>query len=597
MIRSILRPWRAHIAVIALLLLLTQSLDVAPPIIVQKLVDEHFTSGVAGGVLWLGVLYFAAILGMRTLNAMALYLIEVAAQGALHQLRVRLFSHLQTLPISYYDRTPLGDIISRGTADVETVDTLFSSSIAVLVSSLLGLLTIGVAMGLLSLPLSIVTALILPLLVVITQFFRLRVRTAERANRIATGLMNTHLQETLSGIEVIRAFRREPLFVGRFREALRQVVAAYNRSTIYTAFYPPLMAVLSACVVSLLLWLGASGVMAGWGISVGTLAAFVLLFRRFFTVISDLGDEWQTVQSALSGLERIAQVLAVPSEQLPASAQPLKPDVPQPGIALRAVTFGYAERQAVLHGVSLNVRPGEHVALVGRTGAGKTSTLHLLAGLYDPWSGTVRVAGRDPRALSPDERRRMIGVVPQTVQLFSGTVYANLTLGDATVARAEVEHAAQIAGADEFIRSLAQGYETLLSGAGRGGGAQLSAGQRQLLALARALVWNPAVLLLDEATAAVDNASDTSFRAALRADAGSGQRAVLTVAHRLSTAREADRVLLMEAGRIIEEGTPAELIARGGRFAALIELEAAGWDWRDTAPQAAAARELMVGTP
>jgi len=597
MIRSILRPWRAHIAVIALLLLLTQSLDVVPPIIVQKLVDEHFTPGVAGGVLWLGVLYFAAILGMRTLNAVALYLIEVAAQGALHQLRVRLFSHLQTLPMSYYDRTPLGDIISRGTADVETVDTLFSSSIAVLVSSLLGLLTTGVAMGLLSLPLSIVTVLTLPLLIVITQFFRLRVREAERANRIATGLMNMHLQETISGIEVIRAFRREPMFVARFRAALRQVVAAYNRSTLYTAFYPPLMALLSACVVSLLLWLGAGGVMAGWGISVGTLAAFVLLFRRTFTVISDLGDEWQSVQSALSGLERIEQVLAVPSEQLLSTAQPLKPDGLQPAIALRDVTFGYAERQAVLHGVSLSVRPGEHVALVGRTGAGKTSTLHLLAGLYDPWSGTVRVAGRDPRALSPDERRSVVGVVPQTVQLFSGTVYANLTLGDATVARAQVERAARIAGADEFIRSLGQGYETPLSGAGRGGGAQLSAGQRQLLALARALVWNPAVLLLDEATAAVDNASDTSFRAALRADAGSGQRAVLTVAHRLSTAREADRVLLMEAGRIIEEGPPAELIARGGRFAALIELEAAGWDWRDSAPPVAASREVMVGTP
>ena len=597
MIRSLLRPWRAHIVVIALLLLLTQSLDVVPPIIVQKLVDEHFTPGVAAGVLWLGVLYFAAILGMRTLNAMALYLIEVAAQGALHQLRVRLFSHLQTLPMSYYDRTPLGDIISRGTADVETVDTLFSSSIAVLVSSLLGLLTTGVAMGLLSLPLSIVTALILPLLVVITQFFRLRVREAERANRIATGLLNTHLQEILSGIEVIRAFRREPMFVARFREVLRQVVAAYNRSTIYTAFYPPLMALLSACVVSLLLWLGASGVMAGWGISVGTLAAFVLLFRRFFTVIIDLGDEWQTVQSALSGLERIAQVLAVPSEQLPAAAQPLEADGLQPAIALRAVTFGYAEQKVVLHTLSLSVLPGEHVALVGRTGAGKTSTLHLLAGLYDPWSGTVRVAGRDPRALSPDERRRIVGVVPQTVQLFSGTVYANLTLGDATVARADVERAARIAGADEFIRSLAQGYETLLSGAGRGGGAQLSAGQRQLLALARALVWNPAVLLLDEATAAVDNASDTAFRAALRADAGSGRRAVLTVAHRLSTAREADRVLLMDAGRIIEAGTPAELIAGGGRFAALIELEAAGWDWRNTAPQVAAAAQVLAGTP
>ncbi|HET6316063.1 MAG TPA: ABC transporter ATP-binding protein, partial [Chloroflexota bacterium] len=411
------------------------------------------------------------------------------------------------------------------------------------------------------------------------------VREAERANRVATGLMNTHLQETLSGQEVIRAFRREPVFVARFRDALRQLVAAYNRSTVYTSFYPPLMAILSACLVALLLWLGASGLGEQWGITLGILTAFVLLFRRFFLVFIDLGDNWQTVQGALSGLERITQVLAVPTEALspvqpPASAVATA----EVAIALHAVTFGYVEARPVLRGLSLYVRPGEHVALVGRTGAGKTSTLHLLAGLYAPWSGEVCVAGQDPRALDAAARRRIVGVVPQAVQLFSGSVYQNLTLGDETVERAEVERAARIAGADAVIQALPQGYDTPLSGAGRGAGAQLSAGQRQLLALARALVWKPAVLLLDEATAAVDSASDAAFRAALRADITSRRRAVLSVAHRLSTAREADRVLVMEAGRLVEEGTPDELLARGGRFAALVELEAAGWDWQAAAP-------------
>jgi ATP-binding cassette subfamily B protein len=208
--------------------------------------------------------------------------------------------------------------------------------------------------------------------------------------------------------------------------------------------------------------------------------------------------------------------------------------------------------------------------------------LSLLAGLYTPWSGEISVANRDPRTLNADERRHIVGIVPQVVQLFSGTVFDNLALGDATISREQVERAAIIAGADLFIRALPNGYDTILGGAGRGGGAQLSAGQRQLLALARALVWNPQVLLLDEATAAVDNASDAAFRAALRADMSRDHRAVLTVAHRLSTAREADRVLVMEAGRIVEQGAPEELIARGGRFAALVELEAAGWDWRNT---------------
>lgn len=586
MIWSLIRPRRALIGVIALCYLAAQSLSVTPPLIVQRIVDQHLTSGVRDGLLTLALLYFGSIVGMQVLNALGDYLTAVVSQGALHDLRVRLFKHVQALPTSYHDRTPLGDLISRGTADIETVDTLFSSGAATLVSSLFNLLTLAVAMFALSIPLFAVTLLIAPFLIVITQFFRVRVRKAERQNRIATGLMNTHLQETLGGIEVIRAFRREEMFVSRFRQTLRGLLLSFNRSTVYNSFYPPLMAVLSALIVALLLSIGASGQGEQWGVTVGILAAFVLLFRRFFSVVIDLGDQWQTVQSALSGLERIAQVLVVPIEDLaPDPTVALPAQAAEVQISLKAVTFGYEQPHAILRNFSLEVRRGEHVALVGRTGAGKSSTLHLLAGLYAPWSGQVHVAGRNPRSVPAEQRRQWLGVVPQAVQLFSGTVYDNLTLGDASVLREAVERAARISGADEFIRSLAQGYNTVLSGIGHGSGVQLSAGQRQLLALARALVWNPRVLLLDEATAAVDNASDAAFRAALRADMNSHQRAVLTVAHRLSTACEADRVVVVEAGQIIEEGTPAVLMASGGRFAALAELEAAGWDWHESLPQ------------
>ncbi len=594
MIRSVVRPWRGWIALIVCLLLLAEVLNVVPPLLTRKIVDEHLTTGVRDGLFTLALLYFASIIVMRSVLGFAIYRISVVAQGVLHTLRVRLFAHLQSLPMSYFDQTPMGDIISRGTADIETVDQLFTSGAAIFVSSLFSLLTTAAALLALSLPLSAITVLIVPLLVVITQFFRVRVRDAERANRIATGLMNTHLQETLSGVEVIRAFRREPVFVARFRDALHQVVAAYNRATLYNSFYPPLMAIVASVIVALLLWFGASGFGEQWGITLGILTAFVLIFRQFFGVLIDVGDNWQTVQGALTGLERIAQVLAVPAENLSnvetADDGRQTDDIamrPSPlitrhlslAIALDDVTFGYREGTPVLRHISFQVRAGEHVALVGRTGAGKTSALQLLAGLYAPWSGSVSVFGRDTRSLDADERRHILGVVPQAVQLFSSSVCDNLTLSDPSVSREAVERASRIAGAHEFIRALPQGYDTPLSGAGRGGGAQLSAGQRQLLALARALVWNPQVLLLDEATAAIDNASDATFRAALRADRSQHQRAVLTVAHRLSTAREADRVLVMDAGHIVEEGTPDELIARGGRFAALIELEAAGWDW------------------
>jgi ATP-binding cassette subfamily B protein len=380
---------------------------------------------------------------------------------------------------------------------------------------------------------------------------------------------------------VVRAFGREAAFAARFRWALRAALAAFNRATKYASFYPPVMATLAATSIAVLLWVGAAGAAAAWGVTLGVLTAFVLLFQRFFEPVIALGDDWQTVQAALAGIERITQALALPAEEAPPAAGP---EPARAAIELTDISFGYLPERPVLHGVSLVVRSGEQVALVGRTGAGKSSALHLLGGLYAPWSGRVRVTGRDPRALAPAERRTVVGVVPQAVQLFGGSVLDNLTLGDPSVPRAAAERAAIIAGADAFIRALPEGYDTALRGTGQGEGVQLSAGQQQLLALARALVWEPAVVLLDEATAAIDAATEATLREALRSDELRGRHAVLTVAHRLSTARAADRVIVLEAGRIVEAGPPEELIGRGGRFAALVELEAAGWDWRAVTP-------------
>ncbi len=572
----LLRPWRRTLALALLGVLLAKAIEMVPPLLIERIVDAHLVPQRSDGLLSLGLLYLGVTIIGQIMTGGAVYLTALAAQGALHAVRVRLMEHLQRLPLSYYDQTPLGDTISRCTADVETVDTLFSTGIINLVANLVRLLTAAVAMALLSTTLTLVAIVVIPPFVAVTRLFQVRVRAAERENRRAVGLLNTHLQETLGGAEVIRAFGRVDTFVARFRRALRESLAAYNRATVYSAIYSPIMALLAASAIALLLWAGAGGIVGSWGISVGMLTAFVLLFQRFFEPITTLGDDWQTVQSALSGIERIVEVLALAPETRP-PPQPAAPH--QAPIEMHNVTFGYRD-QPVLHRISFHVRPGEHVALVGRTGAGKSSALHLVGGLYTPWSGTVRVAGRDPRSLSDEKRRRIVGVVPQLVQLFSGTVWDNLTLGDSSVSRVAVERAAKIAGAAAWVESLPQGYDTPLSGAGRSAGAQLSAGQRQLLALARALVWDPPVLLLDEATAAIDSASDAALWAALRADVAGHGRVVLAVAHRLATARVADRVIALEAGRIVEIGPPEELVRRGGRFAALVELEAAGWRWQ-----------------
>jgi ATP-binding cassette subfamily B multidrug efflux pump len=626
---SLVAPWRGLLSAILLLMAAGTGVELVPPLVVRRVVDGNLATGEAAGLLTLALVYFGARQAANLLHVLQDYAMAVVAQGALLRLRVRLFQHLQNLPIAYYDRTPLGDVISRCTADVETVETLFAKLIAGPIENVVRLVSVAAAMVVLSPPLALVAALILPILVWITNTFRLRIRAAEGANRRAVGLLNTHLQETLGGVEVIRAFGREQTFVARFRQALREAVAAFNNSTLYSSLYPPATGLVAAGAIALLLWAGAQELLAGLGVTLGTLTSFILLFRSFFTVVQEIGDDWQTVQGALSGLERIQQVLEEnphpPGPLLPArekgeeiffgtSSQALPglrpgpdgampqdpirvaapPQAPRGAPALRTlsrlvemreVVFGYAERKAVLRGVSFEVRAGEHVALVGRTGAGKSSVLNLLGGLYAPWSGTVRVAGRDPCGLDPAERPRVLGVVPQVVQLFSGTVRENLTLDAGSPSEngpaedAALERALVVVGADAIVRTLPQGYDTPLAGGGRGSGVQLSSGQRQLLSLARALVHDPVVLLLDEATAAIDGASDAAFRAALREALLDRGRAVVTVAHRLSTAREADRVIVLDAGRIVEEGAPEALVAAGGRFAALVALEDAGWAW------------------
>jgi ATP-binding cassette subfamily B multidrug efflux pump len=565
---------------VVLFVLAAASFELGPPFIIRTIVDDHLIIGRSSGLLALALLYLAASAAVQAMTFLYSYLAATIAQGVLSSLRVRLFAHLQRLPASYFDRTPLGDVISRSTSDVETLDTVFSSGVAVLVANLVRLVTIGVGMVILSGRLTLVAALVIPPLVWALRFLQVRVRRAERANRTAVGALTARLQESLRGAEVIRAFDREEEAAGGFRQVLARALTASNRSTLFSAFYTPVTAILSAFAVAFLLSAGTQQAVGAFGISIGTLAAFLILLQRFFQPITALGEEWQTVQGAMAGAERIFATLTLAPDDAGGGTGQTEHSGELAPIDLSNVVFGYGDDQAVLHGISLVVRGGEHVALVGRTGAGKTSLLHLLAGLYSPWTGTVRVTGRDPRTLEESQRPQLLGVVPQVVQLFSGTVFDNLTLGDASMPEEAVFEAARIAGADAFIRALPQGYQTLLSGGAGGTGTQLSAGQQQFLALARALVHKPAVLLLDEATAAIDSASEAAFRAALRESVLSRGCAVLTVAHRLSTAVEADRVVVLDRGSIAEEGPPGELAHRAGRFAALLELEAAGWDWR-----------------
>lgn len=587
-LRHLARPWIPRLVVAGVVVLAASVAELAPPLIVRHVIDANLLPHRTTGLALAGLAYLAAGAVIALLTAIYGYLAATVAQRSLATLRGRLFAHLLALPSSYHDHVPIGDSISRATADVEVIDDLFSSSAATLLAQTVQLITVLVAMMMLSPALTAVSLLVVPPVALITGYLRRRIRDAERATRTAVGTLNSQLHEDLTAIEVIRAFGRQDTFADRFRRALVTWLTAVNRSTYYNAFYAPLLAMLSATATALLLWSGAHRVLGAQAVTLGTLTAFVLLFARFFTPLINLGDEWQVVQAALAGAERVFSVLAIPvpaGPAGPAAASPRRPEPvsessPAPRVRMEHVSFGYAPDLPVLHDITLTARPGEHVAIVGRTGAGKSTLLALLAGLYPPGSGRIELGGRDPRAFSAEERRATLGFVSQRVNLFSGTVYDNLALGDETLARELVQQAATIAGADPFIRTLPHGYDTILAADTHGNGVHLSAGQRQLLALARALTTQPAVLLLDEATAVIDGASDAAFRAALQEHVLPLGTAVVTIAHRLATARDAQRVVVIQGGRIIEQGTPSELLAADGIFAALTALEEAGWDWQ-----------------
>lgn len=574
---SLAKPWRFRLVVVAACVVGAAIAGVAPPLVVRHVVNADLVPRRTAGLLPAGLAYVGAVAVSAVLVYAYSYLSAIVAQRIIVTLREQLFSHLSSLPVSYLDRTPIGDTISRATADVETIDTLFTDGITTLVGQSASIIAFAVAMVVLSPLLSVVSLVVLPPLVITSRWLQKRVRDAERLTRIAVGELNTQLSETVGGTETIQAFHREEAFVVRFRHALTRTLIAQESSVRYNAYFTPVTALLSSAVIALLLVVGARGVFGVAGVNLGTLVAFILLFQGFIAPIVAIGDQWNTVQAALAGAERVFEVLDLPLESRPRASG----GGGSGGVVFDNVSFGYHRGRPVLQGVSLVVRPGERVAIVGRTGTGKSTLLALAAGSYEPDTGRVLLAGRHPRDIEDRDRRRVLGVVPQNVQLFSGTLRYNVTLGDDSLADDAVVRTMALVGLDSLTKVLPDGLDTELEGAGSGKGLRLSAGQRQLVALARALVAEPQVLLLDEATAAIDAHSDAAFRTALWRTTWSKECAVILVAHRISTARDADRVVVMESGRVVEEGLPGDLVASGGRFAALAALDEAGWSWEE----------------
>jgi ATP-binding cassette subfamily B protein len=484
----------------------------------------------------------------------------------MQDLRMAVFRHVQRQPLSFFDRNPVGRLVTRTVHDVESLNEVLVSGVDALFHDLFKIALIAGWLLVVNWRLALVTFAVLPPLFWVASRFRAGNRAAFRDVRARVAALNAYLQESVQGIRVVQLFAQEPRAEKGFREVNAPLRDAHLRTVFNYSYFFPAIEALAAAAVALLWWFGGGMILEGT-LTVGEFVQFYVLLDAFFEPVREVSEKYNLLQSAMASSERIFKVLDTEPDLLPpASPGPLP--VPARGeVEFDRVTFGYDPARPVLKEVSFRVRPGEKVAVVGATGAGKTTLISLLTRMYDVGSGAVRVDGVDVRMADPAALRRRVAVVLQDVFLFAGDVEGNITLGDPSIPRSRVEEAARAVHADAFVRALPDGYATRVHERG----ATLSVGQKQLLSFARALARDPAILVLDEATSSVDSATEALVQDAVERMLRG--RTALVVAHRLSTIRSCDRILVMHRGEIREEGTHRELLARGGLYARLYQIQ------------------------
>ena len=562
---SYVRPYRRQFFVALLCLPVTSGFLLAQPYILKLAVDRYIAHDDPHGLATAGLLYAGALIGEFVFFYWQYYATMTVAQKSLADLRRDLFAHLQELPASFFERNPVGRLVTRLTTDVDAINEAFTAGTLTIFMDVLTLLGIVIIMMTLSLRLALVTLSLLPLLLFVLNFFRVRSREIYRVIRERIARISVFLQETLSGIMVVQLFAQEKKLFAEFERRNREHRDANHLSNIYEATLFSVVEAVSSISIALMLWYGAGQIGKGT-VALGTLVAFVEYLQKFFVPLREFSTKYTTMQSAMTAVERVFQLLDTPVT-ITTPAKSRRPAQVQGCITFDHVWFAYKGEDWVLRDVSFTVEPGEKIALVGATGAGKTTISKLLNRFYDVRRGAILVDGVDVREWNVQTLRRQIGVVLQDVFLFAGDVATNITLGRPDISQTELERAASYVNADRFIRRLPRGYGEKL----RERGSNLSAGQRQLLSFARALAYNPAILVLDEATSSVDPETELLIKDALtKLMAG---RTTLVIAHRLSTIQNANRILVMHKGQLREVGTHQELIARQGIYWRLYRLQ------------------------
>ena len=564
-------PYKKHLAIVFASIIVTSATGVISPYLLgREIISKYILRADYAGLQLMILAYIAVLLANWLSNTLRTYSIGKIGENMLFRMRSELFTHLQELSFSFFDRSDSGDVISRITNDTDAIGEAFTSGVISVVSNVLSLALVVIIMFTINVQLTLVSMLVVPLIIGIALLFNSRFRAVYRKTRDKISAVTSKLQESISGIREIKSFTRESETIKKFRETnLQNFQANLQATKVWGAFFPTIQMVQAIGSGTVLLyggWLAFNGGLGAPADAIGTLITFLMYVSRFFGPIFDLTNFYNTVQSALAAAERIFELMDTKPEIVDKEDAVEMPPI-RGEIVFENVTFGYVPEHPVLHNINFRIKPKETIALVGPTGAGKSTIVKLVSRFYEPQSGSVKIDGLNIRNVKRRSLRRQMGIVLQDSFLFNGTIMENIRYGNLEATDEQVMEAAKIVGAHEFITKLPDGYNTEIGERGAG----LSVGQKQLVSFARALLRDPAILILDEATSSIDPYTDLLIRKAMKILLK--DRTSIIIAHRLSTVRNADRIFVIKDGRIVEEGNHRHLMRKKGLYRHLYEMQ------------------------